>query len=392
MANSQIWKGVATFDQVNSTPFKFYNNDFQFRQDAVKVASFCAQRLGYPSMDVEMDAEQFFTCFESAVTTYGNEIYLYQIRNNFLSLENSSNNLPLNNSVIKPNLNNIVRISQDYGTEAEVGGTVNLYKGSIDLIEGQQDYDLNEWAQQNLDLQPGDSIEVRKVFYQNTPAIVRYFDPYAGTGYGSQQLLDAFGFGNQSPAINFMLMPLNYDIGVMQAIEMNDKIRRSSFSFHIVNNKLKIFPIPTKVKKLFFEYYINSEKSSVISNPDDNGDLDDNGGLVTDISNVPYQNPVYSQINAPGRYWIFEYTLALASENLGLIRGKYSTVPIPGAETTLNQADLISKGKESQIALIEKLRADLDEASRRAQLQRKAEENDNMQKVLGNIPLPIWIG
>ena len=183
-----------------------------------------------------------------------------------------------------------------------------------------------------------------------------------------------------------MLMPLNYDIGVMQAIEMNDKIRRSSFSFHIVNNKLKIFPIPTKVKKLFFEYYINSEKSSAISNPNDNG------GLVTDISNVPYQNPVYSQINAPGRYWIFEYTLALASENLGLIRGKYSTVPIPGAETTLNQADLISKGKESQIALIEKLRADLDEASRRAQLQRKAEENDNMQKVLGNIPLPIWIG
>ena len=143
---------------------------------------------------------------------------------------------------------------------------------------------------------------------------------------------------------------------------------------------------------LFFEYYINSEKSSAISNPNGNGGLNDNGGLVTDISNVPYQNPVYSQINAPGRYWIFEYTLALASENLGLIRGKYSTVPIPGAETTLNQADLISKGKESQIALIEKLRADLDEASRRAQLQRKAEENDNMQKVLGNIPLPIWIG
>ncbi len=386
MANSQLWNGVAVFDQINSTPFKFYNNDFQFRQDAIKVASFCAQRLGYPSMDVEMGAEQFFTCFEAAVTTYGNELYLYQIRNNFISLENSSNNFPLNNTVIKPNLNNIVRIAQDYGTEAEVGGTVTLHKGSLDLIEGQQDYDLNAWTQQNLDLQLGDSIEIRKVFYQNTPAIVRYFDPYAGTGYGSQQLLDAFGFGNQSPAINFMLMPLNYDIGVMQAIELNDDIRKSSFSFHIVNNMLKIFPIPTSTKKLFFEYYINSEKSSVVSNQDSLG------GLITDISNVPYQNPIYSQINAPGRYWIFEYTLALASENLGLIRGKYSTVPIPGAETTLNQADLISKGKDSQTALIEKLRLDLDEASRKMQLQRKAEENDNMQKVLGNVPLPIWIG
>jgi hypothetical protein len=386
MANSQLWNGVAVFNQTNSTPFKFYNNDYQFRQDAIKVASFCAQRLGYPSMDVEMGAEQFFTCFESATTTYGNELYLYQIRNNFISLENSSNNTSLNDVVIKPTLNNIVRISQDYGTEAEVGGTVTLHKGSIDLIEGQQDYDLKDWTKLNLSLQPGDSIEIRKIFYENVPAIVRYFDPYAGTGYGSQQLLDAFGFGNSSPAINFMLMPLNYDIGVMQAIELNDQIRKSAFSFHVVNNNLKIFPIPTSNKKLHFEYYINSEKSSTISN------TDNMGGLITDISNVPYENPTYSKINSPGRYWIFEYTLALAFENLGLIRGKYSTVPIPGAETTLNQADLINKGKESQMALIEKLRTDLDEVSRKSQLLRKAEENDSMQKVLNNVPLPIWIG
>jgi hypothetical protein len=386
MANSQLWNGVAVFDQINSTPFKFYNNDFQFRQDAVKVADFCAKRLGYPSMDVEMGAEQFFTCFESAVTTYGNELYLYQIRNNFLSLENSPNNQVLNNAVIKPNLSNIVRLAQDYGTEAEVGGTVTLHKGSLELTPNQQEYDLNEWAAQNLDLNYGDSIEIRKIFYQNAPAIVRYFDPYAGTGYGSQQLLDSFGFGNYSPAINFMLMPLSYDMGVMQAIEMNDEIRKSAFSFSIVNNKLQIFPIPTSIKQLYFEYYIQSEKNTPVSNPDTLG------GLVTDISNVPYQNPVYSKINAPGRYWIFEYALALASENLGLIRGKYSTVPIPGAETTLNQADLISKGKESQIALIEKLRADLDEASRRSQLMRKAEENENMQKVLNNVPIPIYIG
>jgi len=386
MANSQLWDGVAIFDQLNSTPFKFYNNDFQFRQDAIKVADFCAKRLGYPSMDVEMGAEQFFTCFESAVTTYGNELYLYQIRNNFLSLENTPNNNILNNAVIKPNLNNMVRLAQDYGTEAEVGGTVTLHKGELELKVNQQEYDLNEWVEQNLDLQYGDSIEIRKIYYHNAPAIVRYFDPYAGTGYGSQQLLDSFGFGNYSPAINFMLMPLSYDMGVMQAIELNDEIRKSAFSFSIVNNRLKIFPIPGSIKNLYFEYYIQSEKSIVVANPDNLG------GLVTDISNVPYHNPTYSRINAPGRYWIFEYALALSSENLGLIRGKYSSVPIPGAETTLNQADLLSKGKESQLALIEKLRLDLDEASRKAQLLRKSEENESMQKVLSNIPIPIYIG
>jgi ubiquitin C-terminal hydrolase len=77
---------------------------------------------------------------------------------------------------------------------------------------------------------------------------------------------------------------------------------------------------------------------------------------------------------------------------LGFIRGKYSTVPIPGAETTLNQADLFSKSKELQVSLIEKLRNDLDENSRRMQLQRRAEENEYMAKTLANVPIPIYIG
>jgi hypothetical protein len=386
MANSQLWNGVAVFDQNNSTPFKFYNNDFQFRSDAVKVASFCAQRLGYPSMDIEMGAEQFFTCFEAAVTTYGNEIYLYQIRNNFISLENTPTTTPLNDAVIKPSLGNIIRMAQDYGSEAGVGGTTTYYKGSLEMSAGQQDYDLNAWAAQSASLSNGDTIEIKKIFYENAPAIVRYFDPYAGTGYGTQNLLDSFGFGNSSPAVNFMLMPLSYDMGVMQAIELNDEIRRSAFSFNIVNNQLKIFPIPTQNRNLYFEYIKTSERNSPISNQDNLG------GLVTDISNVPYQNPQYININAPGRYWIFEYTLALAAENLGFIRGKYSTVPIPGAETTLNQADLLTKAKELQTTLLEKLRLDLDEASRRSQLQRKSEENDFMQKTLSQVPNPIYIG
>lgn len=388
MANSQIWTGVATFNSASSTSFQFYNNDADFRSDAVKVANFCATRLGYPSMDIEMGAEQFFTCFETAVTTYGNELYLYQIRNNFLSMEATPNTTALNETVIKPSLGNIIRMAQDYGSEAGVGGTTTVYTGSLTMTEGVQDYDLAAWASSSGVISGSDSIEIKTVFYENAPAIVRYFDPYAGTGYGSQQLLDAFGFGNKSPAINFMLMPLNYDIATIQAIELNDTIRRSAFSFNIVNNKIKIFPIPTFNKTLFFEYIKTSERDSVI--PTHGPGSGDN--LITDISNVPYNNPTYTSINAPGRYWIFEYTLALAAEMLGFIRGKYSTVPIPGAETTLNQADLLQKARDLQVSLIEKLRNDLEENSRRAQLQRKSEENDFMGKTLTQVPMPIYIG
>ena len=388
MANSQLWTGTATFIPGTSTPFGFYDNDYQFQLDAIKVAKFCAQRLGYPSMDIEMGGDQFFSCFESAVTTYGNELYLYQIRNNFISLEANSNQTTLNNTVIQPSLGNLIRMASDYGSEAGVGGKTTYYTGSIDMLEGQQDYDLMAWASSSGVISGNDSIEIKAVYYENTPAIVRYFDPYAGTGYGSQQLLDAFGFGNQSPAINFMLMPLNYDIGVMQAIELNDQIRKSAFSFNIINNKLKIFPIPTSNKHLRIEYIKVSERDSVV--PTSGPGVGNN--LITDISNVPYENPTYTHINAPGRYWVFEYTLALAAESLAFIRGKYGSVPIPGAEVSLNQADLLSKSRDLQTSLIEKLRQDLDEASRRSQLQRKSEENDYMQKTLGQVPLNIFIG
>jgi len=257
------------------------------------------------------------------------------------------------------------------------------------MSAGIQDYDLNLWASGSASLAPGDSIEIKQVFYENIPAINRYFDPYAGTGYGTQQLLDAFGFGTQSPAINFMLMPLNFDISILQAIEVNDMVRKSGFSFEIINNKLKIFPIPTRNYDLRFRYVKNSEKNHITP---PSGSFGSGDGLITNMSNVPYNNPIYSQINGPGRYWIFEYTLALAKEMLGLIRGKYQIVPIPGDTVTLNASDLLGQALESKTSLLEKLRGDLDETSRKAQLQRRSEENVAMRDIIKDYPMLIFIG
>jgi len=376
-----IWNGSSTFSS-GQTPFGFYDTDTNFQTDADKVAQFCASRLGYPTVDVEMGSGSFYACFEEAVTTYGNELYLYQIRNNFINLEASNTGSDLNQSVINPNLGNVIRLAENYGSEAGSGGNVTWYSGSIPLTASVQEYDLNAWKDtQGIT----GSIEIKTVFYQNTPAIVRYFDPYAGTGYGSQQLLDVFGFGNYSPAINFLLMPIYYDVSVIQAIELNDQIRKSAFTFELVNNKLRVFPIPNATGQLFIQY-IKVDERNAPTTPAYSG-----SNLVTDISNVPYENPTYQYINAPGRYWIFEYTLALAKELLGYVRGKYSQVPVPGAEVTLNQADLIAAANAEKAALIEKLRTDLDENSRKMQLQRKAEEADAMGKTLDQVPLPIYI-
>ena len=384
MANAAIWPGSSSFFP-GDTPFGFYDNDYQFQTDADKVADFCARRLGYPLVDVELQSTNFYTAFEEAVTTYGNEIYAFKVRQDYLSMEGTTTGYSFNNSVIQPNFASIVRMSHQYGEEAGVGGTVTWYTGSFHTKAGQQDYDMTVWAAQSASLAPGDTIEIKRVFYESPPAIVRYFDPYAGTGTGMMNLLDTFGWGNYSPAINFLLMPINYDLQKIQAIEFNDQIRKSQYSFELVNNRLRLFPIPTVDEgKMFFEYIKNSERNIAT--------MPSSSALVSNVSNVPYNNPNYTQINSIGRQWIFEYTLSLVKEMLGYVRGKYGTIPIPGAEVTLNHADLITAATAEKNLLLERLRGYLDETSRDKLLERRALEADYKTKELNMVPQLIFIG
>jgi len=380
MANIPIWPGSSSFFP-GQTPFGFYDYDYDFQTDADRVSKFCAQSLGYPIQEVELQDINFYTAFEEAVTTYGNEVFRWKIRENYLSLEGSSTGSLFNNKLISPTLNSFIRIADEYGVEAEVGGKVTLHSGSITLQPGVQSYDLNAFA---VSQSISGGIEVRKVFYQEPPAILRYFDPYAGTGTGVQSLLDAFDFGSYSPGINFLLMPIYFDVLKIQAIEFNDQVRKSAYSFELQNNQLRIFPVPNQAHTLWFQYYENDDKINPVRNSATN--------LVTNVGEVPYQNPVYGHINSVGRQWIFQYTLALIKMNLAYVRGKYSTVPIPGSEVTLNQGDLLTDGRQERDYLLTQLREMLDQTSRQAQLDRKRQETENLNSTLNSVPLPIYIG
>jgi hypothetical protein len=380
--NIPIWPGSSSFFP-GETPFGFYDYDVDFQRDADKVANFCTRRLGYPLVDIELQDINFYAAFEEAITTYGNEVYAYQIRDNQLDLMGISTSTPLNNSIITPSFQSVVRLSKQYGAEAGSGGNITYYKGSIPLQESVQDYDLKQWAAEQGII---GGIEIKRVFYEAPPAVVRYFDPYSGTGYGYQSLFDSFGFGSFSPAINFLMMPVNYDLQTLQAIELNDMIRRSNYSFELKNNVLRVFPIPNNSNaKMFFEYIIENERISSQASSD-------TGGGASNVSNMPYTNPSYILINSVGRQWIFEYTLAIVKEILGLVRGKYTNIPIPGSEVTLNQQDLLAQAAADKVRLIEKLRQYLDETSRQAGLERKAAEADFALNELSKVPFTIYVG
>ena len=383
MANIPIWNGSSTFTP-GETPFGFYDNDLQFQVDIDKFAVFASRRLGYPIVEIELQDLNFYAAFEEAITTYGNEIYAYQVAENLLTLQGApTTTAPGNNELVQGSLSNVILLSNQYGTEAGVGGTVSWYTGSLTLTPGVQNYDMKSWAT-SQNIQGG--IEIKRIFYENTPAITRYFDPYAGAGAGMMSMMDSMGFGGYSPAMNFMLMPLSYDLQKFQMIEFNDQIRKSQYSFELVNNMLRLFPIPNGgVDKLRFEYILLSDRNQPY--------VERNGqSIITNASNVPYTNPTYTTINSIGRQWVFEYGLAIVKEILGYVRGKYSTVPIPGTEVTLNQGDLISAATTEKQALIERLRAYLDTTSRKVLLENKSLEAEFQNKTIAQVPMTIFIG
>jgi len=383
MATISIWPGSASFSNTtNPTPFGFYDTDTEFQNSADKVATWCAQRLGYPIVDIELQAVNFFTAFEEAVTTYSQYLYQYKIIENMGSLEGSTNEADLNEKYVQANLGNIIALSEQYGTEAGTGGNIAYKTGSIAISASQQVYNLDDlWTNVS---ESGNNIEVKRIYHYAPPAITRYFDPYAGTGTGIQSLMETFGFGNYSPGVNFMLMPIYYDALKIQAIEFNDQIRKSAYSFELIdNNRLKLFPRPRRSETLYFDYIVKEDRNNVIRNTATN--------LITDISNVPYVNINYESINAPGRQWIFRYTLAVTKEMLASIRGKYSSVPIPGAEVTTNAAELRSEAAAEKTALIDELKVMLEESSRIKYMEREATISQNTQDILTKVPYPIYI-
>ena len=382
MAKIPIWPGSSSFD-ASLTPFSFYDSDTEFQTDAVTTADWCAKRLGYPLVDIELQSANFFTCFEEAVNEYGAQVYNFQIINNFHSLEGNTTGSNYNDKLITPNLGGTVNVSEQYGNETDgAGGDYKKESGSLIVEAGVQRYDLLSHVSSSIS--GSEAVYMKRIYHYAPSAINRYFDPYAGTGTGIQSLMQSFGFGNYSPGVNFMLMPMYFDILKLQAIELNDAIRKSGYHFNIEDNRyLKLFPIPTTGYTLHFEYQLKSVANAPVKNTATN--------LITDISNVPYTTPVFSHINQPGRQWIRRYALALAKEMLGSIRGKYGSIPIPGSETTLDHTRLLAEAKEEKKNLIEEITKLLEETTRVKQLERQEKEADLTQKTYYKVPYPIYI-
>ena len=388
MAQEPIWAGSSTF-AVGQTPYGFYDSDTEFsgssNHSVDKFADWAARRLGYPIMSVELQSGSFYACYEESISEYSAQVNQFNIKDNLLTLQGQPTGSNVTHKKVTPTLGRTISLSKQYGTEVGVGGNVDWKKGSISVTSGSQEYDLNALFA-NVS-ESGNAIEIKRVYYEGTPAMQRFFDPYATTGYGTINMIEGFGFGNNSPAVSFTLMPLYEDLLRVQAIELNDSIRKSAYSFTLVNNKLRIFPDPEEDSRMYFDYVVTNDRDNPLQ-----ADYGATTNVISDFSNAPYNNMEFKFINDVGKQWIKKYGLALCKELLGMIRSKYGAIPIPNAETSLDGDTLRSEAAAEKETLITQLREMLEQTSRKALLEADKDEAEFLQEKLQKVPYPIYIG
>jgi hypothetical protein len=367
------------------TPFGFYDNDLQFQTEAPSVASFVARRMGYPVVDVELTHKQIYACLEESITTYSNQVNQFNARENMLSLQGMSTAINVTQrNIVASSIPQLVKLSAQYGTEAESGGSVEIKKGKLDVTAYTQSYDLKNWAIQN---EGGKTIEIRRVYHYMPPAIARYYDPFATTGLGLTNLMSEFGFDGYSPPVTFVMMPAYEDLLRIQAIEINDMIRKSQYSFMVSNNVVRFTPIFKADATIWFDYMVVDDKTGISSMLQSGSE----NSVVSDFSNIPYENIQYGNINSIGRLWIYKYTLALAKELLGNIRSKYENIPIPDAQIRLDGDALRRESAQEKDNLIKEIRETLEQTGHQAQMKKHMENAEAMQAMFKYIPVPFYI-
>ena len=376
------WPGSGSLPVV--TPFGFYDSDMVFQKEAYSAASWAAKALGYPIIDIELLDVNFYARFEEAVNEYSSQVNQVNIQNYLLTFQGQSisdlGNLT-GQAVMGTSLPYIIELGKEYGREVGVGGYADWKKGFVIAHPNQQTYDLQElWGNVVEDC---NRIEVMRIFHDMPPAFARIYDPFSMTGMSYSNVLNELGFGAYSPAVQFLMTPIFEDLLRGQAIQFNDMVRKSAYSFELVNNKLKLFPIPTYSFKVYFDYMLRKDRVK--------GAVGE-AGSVADYANIPYNNVIFGTLNSVGKQWIRKYFLALCKESLGAVRQKYQTLPIPGGDVTLDGAELRNEAQQEKTDLITQLRETLQATSQKQLMENQALIAEQTQETLKRVPLFIYIG
>jgi len=383
---------VATFSQTsNPTPFGFFDSESDFQTEADSVVTFVKRKLGDDVLSVELTKKQIWGNLEESLLEYGSILNQYQAKSQlvqFLGMPTGSIMSGSEQKYPRENLDYLTRFAEPYSFEAGVGGSYNMLSGSIDLEKGRQDYDiydeLKDYAgnlvfSSSMNSSPRSKVQISEVFHVSPQAAYRFFDTTSAINY----LNNEFSFESFTPETIFYVLPVFEDILRAGQLDLSNRVRRSNYSYEVIGTKIRIFPKPTKddPKKLFL-------RVRFFSDPLNPAYKDETIDGVSNLGDIPFGNLRYDNINSIGRQWIRQFALALSREQLGLIRSKFGSIPVPGSDLKLNGEGLVSQGREDKDKLKTQLREMLDTMTYDKLMEVAAARAEAIQKQLKYVPMP----
>jgi len=384
-------QSFGTSSVAGNTPYGTYDGNEAFLTECNKTSLWIVRKMGHPVLNVELNDIHLYGAYEEATLKYNSIITSHQATNWFLdyignkvssSQENFTNELP------RSDLSFLKRLVEPYGIEANANTNVTLYSGSFVIAKDKQTIDLKAWQATN---EPNFSIDIQDVYHQPTPSMLK--SSYFGSGITDFQLdwysTDYGGLAVGAGMYARRIHPVFSNVLKEQQTEMYHSVRRSNYSYIMHNNFLRLTPTPNEALTVWFTYFRedpNKEHNILQADATVTG-----GGahhLVTSIADIPFQEIGYSTLNPMAKDWIRRYAMATSKEILGYIRGKFSSIPIPNSDVSLNADQLLSDAKDEKTELIEELKGSLEELSIERLLEKKANIAESVGRTLTRVPYP----
>jgi hypothetical protein len=273
-----------------------------------------------------------------------------------------------------------------YSSEFGVNSPYPWFTASIQLIPGQQNYNLLTPITGVITgtVMQDQAIQIRKVHHYEPTNAYRFFDMSSVNNFMANNM----GFSSYSPETMFFMLPIWEDVLRSTQLQLSQRVRRSNYSFEIQGYNLRVYPVPSRDQKLFYEWSPARDPL----NPQINGvNIGQSRGVTSNLSNIAFGHLGYSNINSMGKNWIFRMTKAMCKEILGNIRSYYSKIPIPDSDITLNGPELINQAKSEMENLRQELRETLEQMTYKNLMTERSELETLAKKSFSNVPLLIYI-
>ena len=387
----------------SACPIGAYTGSAEFITGAVAQVAYTYKKLGGDILDIELKEENIYANFEEAVLEYSYLVNIHQSKNilgsalggttgsfNYRGQIAYGDSLSGSHPQLKyPKLNFEIafKIGDKFATEAGVGGTQTIYSASIDTVADKQDYDLQAILEADStysSIVGNKRVKIRNVFYMTPRQMWRFYGYYGGLNVVG----DFHSYGQYADDSAFQVIPAWQN--KIQAISYEDHLytRTSHYSYEVIDNKLRLYPIPDTVSPEKFWFRFTVDDNDIWEDSDDHGQKG-----INNMNTIPFENIPYENINSIGHQWIRRFSLALSKETLGQVRGKFGgNVPIPGENVSLNASELLSQAQAEQDKLREELKTQLDEMTYNRLLATDKEMVDNAKSIVAETPLKIFVG